>query len=199
MFHRFLEWLQAIGEPGLYFVMLLEGSSFPFPGVILVLSFGYILSPGYGAAFLLAAKMSLCYSLASLLPYFLARNLKKITSNRLKKGLNKAESLFNRYGIWSIAFSRPFGIGNYISYVAGYSKVNVSHFLILTCIGIYPWCYALIMLGNYFNGSYEAFRQLYDSYSVYIYGAVAIIIIGIILLWIWKRKRGDGSSASKTT
>ncbi|MFD2044585.1 DedA family protein [Ornithinibacillus salinisoli] len=190
MFQKLLDWFQAIGEPGLYFVMLLEGSSLPFPGVILVLSFGYILSPSYVDAILLAAKMSLCYSLASLFPYFLARKLKKVTSNRyINKGFDKAETFFNRYGIWSIALSRPFGIGNYISYVAGLSKVNVANFLILTCIGIYPWSYAMIMLGNYFNGSYDAFRQFFESYRLYIYGAFVILVIGIVVYWLVRRSK----------
>jgi len=33
--------------------------------------------------------------------------------------VKKGQAFFNRYGVWSIALSRPFGVSNYISYVAG--------------------------------------------------------------------------------
>lgn len=50
---------QSIGLPGLFLVMFLEGTSFPFPGVIMVLTFGYLLSPGYLCIVLLAIGMSI--------------------------------------------------------------------------------------------------------------------------------------------
>ncbi|WP_088051567.1 DedA family protein [Virgibacillus dakarensis] len=189
MIQQFLDWLGAIGKPGLYIVMLLEGSSLPFPGVILVLSFGYILSPGYWNTALLAVEMSMCYSLASLVPYFLAMKLEGYFPERFKKGLDKAKSFFKQYGIWSIALSRPFGIGNYISFVAGMSNVSVVKYAILTFVGIYPWAYVMIMLGDYFNGNYERFRSFFSSSSVYVYIGLVIAVIGIAFILYYKKVR----------
>lgn len=194
MIQQIIDWLRAVGEPGLYMVMLLEGSSMPFPGVVLVLSFGYILSPGYWDAAMLALNMSICYSLASLIPYYLGMKLEGFFSKKLKKGLDKAKSFFNKYGVWSIALSRPLGVGNYISYVAGMGKVNVINYFLLTLIGIYPWSYGMIILGDYFNGSYEAFKSFFSSYSIYVYIALGIVVIAIILLLYFKKSKKDFSS-----
>lgn len=185
---QFLEWVHSIGLPGLFIAMVLEGSSLPFPGIIMVFSFGYLFSPGYLETAFIALGMSTCYSLASLIPYFLGRKLEGHIFKRMKKGLQKGQRFFNRYGIWSIAFSRPFGIGNYISYIAGMSKVHLFKYLVLTFVGIYPWSYGMILLGDYFNGNYEAFKNYFKSYSLYGYGAVGIVLV-IFILFHYKKFR----------
>ncbi|PWA09773.1 hypothetical protein DCC39_12485 [Pueribacillus theae] len=189
MIQQFLEWLNAIGLPGLFLVMFLEGSSLPFPGLIIVLSYGYLLSPGYLNSVFIAGGMSIFYSLASLIPYFLSMKLEGYFPNRLKKKLKKGISFFNRYGVWSIALSRPFGIGNYISYVAGMSRVHFFKYFVLTFLGIYPWSYIMILLGDYFNGNYEAFKNYFSSYSIYGYVAAFVAITGMILFYYKKSKR----------
>lgn len=189
MVQQFLEWVHTIGLPGLFLVMVLEGSSLPFPGVVMVLSFGYLFSPSYLDIAFIALGMSICYSLASLIPYFLGMKMEGFFKKRMKKGLEKGQVFFNRYGIWSIAISRPFGIGNYISYVAGMSKVPFIKYLLLTFIGIYPWSYVMILLGDYFKGNYELFKEYFSSYSVYVYGALFIAIAIIIFFYYKKFKR----------
>ncbi|MCJ8008555.1 DedA family protein [Lederbergia wuyishanensis] len=189
MIQQFLEWLNTIGFPGLFIVMFLEGSSLPFPGLIIVLSYGYVLSPGYIQTIFLAMGMAISYSLSSLIPYFLGQKLENYFPVRFKKGLEKGTAFFTRYGIWSIALSRPFGIGNYISYVAGMSKVNVLKYLILTFIGIYPWSYVMVLLGDYFNGNYEEFKSYFSSFGIYGYGIAAIAIITIFTLYKLKLKK----------
>lgn len=168
--------------------MFLEGSSLPFPGVFVVLSFGYILSPGYLEIAVIAVGMSVFYSIASLIPFFLAAKLQGHLPKRINKGLVKGQAYFKRYGIWSIAISRPFGIGNYISYVAGLSKVNPFKYFLLTLIGIYPWSYGMMFLGDYFNGSYEAIKQFFREQSIYGYAAAFIVIL-IGLFYIVRKYR----------
>lgn len=191
MIQQFLEWLSTIGISGLYFAMFLEGSSLPFPGVIIVLSYGYLLSPGYVNTAFIAAGMSAFYTLASLIPYFLGLKLEERLPQRLKKGLKKGTAFFNRYGIWSISFSRPFGIGNYISYVAGMSNVHIIKYFILTFLGIYPWSYIMILLGYYFKGNYEPLKNYFSTYSIYGYGVaiVAIVIIGSVFYMRVRKSR----------
>jgi len=180
-----LHWLKDIGLIGLIAAMFLEGSSIPFPGVVIVLAYGYILSGNYWNTAYIATLMSITYCLSSLIPYFLGRKLEGLFK---KPGIQKAKDLFVRYGKWSVALSRPFGLGNYISYVAGMSKMNLAQYLALTFIGIYPWSYAMLLLGNYSNGSYLAFQAFYKDNSVYVYIA-ATILIGIIFLSMFLKHR----------
>ncbi|MBS4196797.1 DedA family protein [Lederbergia citri] len=189
MIQQFLEWLNTIGIPGLFIVMFLEGSSLPFPGLIVVLSYGYVLSPGYVQTIFIAIGMAISYSLSSLIPYFLGQKLERYFPQRFKKGLEKGTAYFKRYGIWSIALSRPFGIGNYISYVAGISKVNFFKYLFLTFVGIYPWSYVMVLLGDYFKGNYEAFKNYFSSFGLYGYGAAIVVILTIFVFYKTKQKK----------
>lgn len=189
MMQQFLAWLHTIGLPGLFFVMFLEGSSLPFPGLIMVLSYGYILSAGYAGTAFIALGMSIFYTLASLIPYFLGMKMGDYFSKRLEKGWKKAQYYFNKYGIWTIALSRPFGIGNYISYIAGISNVNLYKYIFLTFIGIYPWSYVMLLLGQYFKGNYEVMKNYFGTFSIYGYGAA--IVIGVIILFYYRKMKLD--------
>lgn len=194
---QILSWLDEIGLVGLFAAMFLEGSSLPFPGIAVVLAYGYILPFSYLNTAWVAAGMSIVYCIASLIPYFLGSKLEGLFQNRPKKGLQRATDLFVRYGGWSVAICRPFGLGNYISYVAGMSKMRLTPYLFLTFIGIFPWSFVMIVLGNYFNGSYEAFRVFYQNNSMYLYIAVTVLL-GIIFLYFFiKNKRNNSKTAIK--
>jgi len=188
MIEQVLDFLESIGIFGVYAVIFLEGSSLPFPGVAIVLAYGGLLNLNYAETAVVSAGMSVTYSAASLIPYYLGNKVENIKWERFQIGINKASNLFNRYGIWSVALSRPFGIGNYISYLAGMSNVGIVKYMILTFVGIYPWCYAMLMLGNYFNGNYKAFISFYEQHSPYLYGAAAIVMM-IILFFLYKKHK----------
>lgn len=159
-----LDTLKEMGLAGLYTAMFLEGSSLPFPGVVIALTYGYWF-PSSNIPWT-AAGMSAVYALASMIPYFLGRKLGWWLERRWSRGLAKAGRLFLRYGYWSVAATRPIGLGNYISYVAGMAQMKVSSYLILTFAGIYPWACAMLLLGRAFQGNYEAVKSFFLSHSL---------------------------------
>ncbi|MCP2033877.1 membrane protein DedA with SNARE-associated domain [Planomicrobium sp. HSC-17F08] len=179
---QLLAFLESLGLSGLLAAMFLEGSSLPFPGVVLVIAYGGLLNLNFGEAALLSIALAATYSAASLIPYFLGKKMHALLPKSFTKGLHRASDLFRRYGIWSIALSRPFGIGNYISYVAGMSKIGIVQYLLLTFVGIYPWCLAMLCIGAYVNGNYEVFQSLYSDHQLYVYGAVSATgALGLVL------------------
>lgn len=188
MIEEILAFLESLGMLGLFSVMFLEGSSMPFPGVALVIAYGGLLNHSLAATALLSAGLAAAYSLASLIPYFLGNKLQKFFQKKFDKGLKKASALFHRYGIWSIAISRPFGIGNYISYLAGMSRIPIGKYGALTFIGIYPWCFAMLRIGHYFNGNYEAFKSFVAANQILVYGYI-VVILGAIGLWFYVKMR----------
>lgn len=189
MIDLILEFLKNIGIIGVYTVIFLEGSSLPFPGIAIVLAYGGLLNLTYVDTAYVAGGMSLTYSVASLIPYYIGKKMKCLVREKFQKGIQKASLLFERYGIWSIALSRPFGIGNYISYLAGMSNIRIVKYMFLTFVGIFPWCYVMLSLGNYFNGNYEAFLRFYKQHSLYLYGLITIVLIIIILSMYRKYQR----------
>jgi membrane protein DedA with SNARE-associated domain len=186
MIEQVLNFLESIGILGVYAVIFLEGSSLPFPGIAIILAFGGLLELSYADMALAAAGMSVTYSAASLIPYFIGKKMESTMRGKFRIGIQKASLLFNRYGIWSVAFSRPFGIGNYISYLAGMSNISVVRYMVLTFVGIYPWCYVMLTLGNFFNGNYDAVMSFYEQHSFYFYGA-STAFFTIIVFCIYKR------------
>ena len=186
MIEQILAFLENIGLAGLYAAIFLEGSSLPFPGIVIVLAYGGILNLAWPEMLLVSASMAAVYSLASLLPYFLGDRMEHLLRKKFRKGIGRARRLFNRYGLWSIALSRPFGIGNYISYLAGMSHVGIVKYLALTFTGIFPWCFSMLFLGDYFNGNYEAFKAFFEEYSYFIYGGV--LVLAAALFWYSFRK-----------
>lgn len=188
---QILMFLKDLGLLGLFTAIFLEGASVPFPGIIAVLAYGGLLDLTLSRMAGIAALMALVYSLASLIPYFVGNKMEHLLWKKIRKGLKKASRFFNRYGIWSIALSRPFGIGNYISYLAGIGNVGLIKYLLLTFAGIFPWCFAILYLGDYLNGNYDRFLVLFDEYKIEFYGIGLLLAILFTVYSIWKHRKNE--------
>lgn len=188
-----IEWilgfLEKLGLVGLFAAIFLEGASVPFPGIVVVLAYGGLLNLSLAGMAGIAAAMAVIYSVASLIPYFIGNKLEHLIRPNIRKGLDKASRIFKRYGIWSIALSRPFGIGNYISYLAGMSGVGLLKYLLLTFAGIFPWCLAILYLGDYLNGNYDRFLVLFDEYKMEFYGTGMLLAILFTAYAIWRLRK----------
>jgi membrane protein DedA with SNARE-associated domain len=192
--HIFIEILSKFGISGLLFTMAIEGLSVPIPGIIVVLTLGYILNLGLVQTLIVSFFMSALYSISSFLPYNIGYKLEDLIRKRYSKQIDAAQHYFNKYGESSIAILRPFAIGNYISYLAGISKVNKWKFALLTFAGIYPWCVIMLLIGKISRGNIKYAIDLAKSYSIYLYllaVIIALIVSGIIIYkrYMMKRKK----------
>lgn len=185
---QILESMQGYGNVSLYLVMLLEGLSIPFPGLIVILAIGNILSPGILETFWLALSMSILYSLASFVPYTIGLNFQYRLEGKLSGKLKKVQSWFQNYGEWSICFSRFFAVGNYISYVAGMSKVNPLRYWLLTFTGIFSWSLLILLLANITSRSNGIAAILSTGCKFYYFIAAGVVLALLCLLFI-KAKR----------
>lgn len=189
-----LDVLAGWGAVGLLIVMAVEGSSLPFPGFLLVLAYGYVLHPSTLELMAIAVAMSVIYSLFSYVPYGIGLKVDALIPKRFRRKLLKAKHIFRRYGQWSIALSRPFGIGNYISYVAGMCKVKPVQYGILTFVGVLPWAAAMLFLGKVFKGNGQAFIVYFQNYEWVLY----TVLISIVFTYVaikYIRHQGKGRSA----
>lgn len=180
MVQQFLELLSALGIVGLLIVMAIEGSSIPFPGIIIVLSYGYLFNPSLGEIAVTALIMALSYSLASYIPYIIGAKLGNKAYDRLKDKYLNALSLMNKYGAISIAVTRPFGAGNYISYVGGITRIKPLKYGILTFIGIYPWSFVMLNLGRLYKGNVSVIKAIIEKHSIYMH--IVIILLPIVYI-----------------
>lgn len=177
MLQQLLEILSTLGIVGLLAVMAIEGSSIPFPGIIIVLSYGYLFNPSLAEIAMTALMMALSYSLSSYIPYTVGTKVANKANSILKDKYSNAQNWMNKYGAISIAITRPFGAGNYISYVGGITRIKPLKYGILTFIGIYPWCFIMLNLGKLYKGNANAIKALLEQYSIHAYIVIALLVI----------------------
>ncbi|GAA0607526.1 hypothetical protein GCM10009001_26060 [Virgibacillus siamensis] len=90
-------------------------------------------------------------------------------------------------------FQRVLGIGNYISYAAGMSKVKPVRFGILTYVGILPWMYVMLLLGQ--AGNLDTITSLLSSTQKYIIAGIILLIVAYIIYRFMKKRNKKSPGA----
>ncbi len=190
--------VQSIGEIGyfgIFALMFLESSFFPFPSEVVMIPAGYLAFKGEMNLYL-AVLAGIGGSLAgALFNYYLALSVGRKFLIRYGKyiflkeeSLNKLETFFAKHGEVSTFNGRLLpGIRQYISLPAGLSRMNVAKFSLYTALGAGIWVVVLVLLG-YFLGSNE------EMVSKYLSTATIIALTGVVFISIFyivreKRKR----------
>lgn len=187
----------AWGYAGIFFMMFLESSFFPFPSEVVMIPAGYLAQKGE-MSFFIAFFMGVAGSLAGAifnyyLCYFFGRNLiikygKYIGINEEK--MQKFEAFFNKHGEVSTFTCRLIpGIRQYISLPAGLAKMNMFRFCLYTTLGAAIWVFILMVLGYYVGENEELIKEYLHIITIMLLVAVAIIIG--IYFYIIKRKNAS--------
>ncbi|AQW86019.1 putative membrane protein, DedA family, type II (SNARE domain) [Campylobacter pinnipediorum subsp. caledonicus] len=168
------------GYFGIFFLMFLESSFFPFPSEIVMIPAGYLASKNeinFCASFLAGTTGSLLGALFNYyLCYFFGRRFiykyaGYIGLNQNK--LDKFQDFFNKHGEISTFNSRLLpGIRQYISLPAGFAKMNIFKFSLYTTLGAGIWVFILLMLG-YFFGSNPSKEYMY---------IVSFVLFSVVLI-----------------
>ncbi|QKF64674.1 DedA family protein [Campylobacter corcagiensis] len=182
------------GYLGIFLMMFLESSFFPFPSEVAMIPAGYLASQGKMSV-ILAWLAGTGGSLAGAafnyyLCYFFGRGLiekygKYVGIN--EKNMAKFEAFFNKHGEISTFNCRLIpGIRQYISLPAGLAKMHFGKFALYTTLGAGIWVAILIALG-YYLGENEAFLK--EQLHIIIIGLVLLTILSFIFyFWYQKRK-----------
>ncbi len=179
--------LQTVGSwgyLGIFLLMFLESSFFPFPSEVVMIPAGYLAFKGE-MNFFIAVFYGVLGSLAGALfnyyiSLYLGRNMllkygKFVGLN--EKKLDKFETFFNSHGEVATFTCRLIpGIRQYISLPAGLARMNIAKFSIYTTLGASIWVFILVGFG-YFLGENQ---ELVKEYLTYI--TIALIICMIIFL-----------------
>jgi len=172
-----------------YFIIFLgslaEGLSLPFPSVILLIMAGTAVALGRMSFWAVAIIASLAYTLGSVIPYYIGFNLPKLRKyewvarfvSKTPKPLQQVNALFAKHGNKIVALSRPFLIGNCISYVAGLAHMSPVKFVIYTFIGILPWATSATLAGLLFGSNLDRTVALFTHYFFWAFGAVIVSVI----------------------
>ncbi len=198
MLEAIISWLvQTIGTLGyfgIFVLMFVESSCFPFPSEIVMIPAGYLASKGemnFLLVFLSGVAGSLTGALAN---YFIAYKFGRALLLKFGKyfffkqeHLEKMEIFFKKHGEISTFNGRLIpGIRQYISLPAGLAKMNLAKFSIYTSLGAGIWVFVLTLLG-YLIGENE---ELVNEYLTYIIiAALATVFVMTIIYILFKRKK----------
>jgi membrane protein DedA with SNARE-associated domain len=171
--------VSELGYIGIFIMMFLESSFFPFPSEVVMVPAGYLASKGEMNIYM-AIGAGIIGSLAgAVFNYLLAVKYGRAFLSKYGKyvlvkeeTLQKMEDFFAKHGHISTFSGRLIpAVRQYISLPAGLARMNLWKFSLYTSLGAGIWVLILTLLG-YFIGQNEAMVKEY----------LQMIIISILVL-----------------
>lgn len=177
----------------IFFGSLAEGLSLPFPSVILLIMAGAAVATGRMSFWAVTMLASLAYTMGAVIPYYIGLNLPRLQryawaarfAERLSKPMCQMNDLFAKHGSKIVALSRPFLIGNCISYVAGLAHMSPVKFVAYTFVGILPWATAATLAGLLFGSNLDKAVAMFTHYFFWAFAAVVVAVV----LYTYVKKR----------
>ncbi len=175
-----------MGYWGIFLLMFLESTFFPFPSEIIMIPAGYLAYQGEMNLYMVILVGILGSVAGALLNYYLAMHLGRKIILRYGKyffikedTLDKLDTFFAKHGEISTFTGRLIpGIRQLISLPAGLARMNMAKFSFYTAIGAGIWVVVLVMVG-YLVGSNE------ELISEYLKSATLIALVGVVLIGIF--------------
>jgi len=181
-----VSYIGDMGYLGIFLLMFLESTFFPFPSEIIMIPAGYLAYKGEMNIYIIVLVGILGSVLGALLNYYLAMFFGR--KFILKYGkyffikeetLDKLELFFAKHGEISTFTGRLIpGIRQLISLPAGLARMHIVKFSFYTAIGAGIWVVVLVAVG-YLVGSNEALI------SEYLRSATLIALVSVVLITIF--------------
>ena len=190
MLHEAVDFILGLvndwGYWGIFIMMFLESTFFPFPSEVAMIPAGYLAFQGKMNIWL-AILAGLGGSLAgALFNYYLARSMGRkllIKYGRYvfikEETIVKLENFFTNHGHISTFTGRLIpGIRQLISLPAGLSKMHVGEFAAYTSLGAGIWVAILAALGYFAGANEELWKSNLKEITI---GVLVLLVIGIAL------------------
>ncbi|MBK8452552.1 MAG: DedA family protein [Thiofilum sp.] len=197
MLHDIINWIvntvHEWGYFGIFVMMTLESSFFPFPSEVAIIPAGYLAAQG---------KMNLVGVIASgiagslvgaLINYYLAMTLGR--SFLVKYGkyvllkpetLNRMDTFFSKHGAISTFTGRLIPVvRQYISLPAGLARMDLKVFSLYTSLGAGIWVVILAILGYFIGNNEQLIKENLTLVTLITLACVAVLILTYYL----KQKR----------
>ncbi|CAI8214625.1 MAG: Inner membrane protein YqjA [Arcobacter lacus] len=180
----------ALGYVGIFLMMFLESSFFPFPSEVVMVPAGYLAYKGEMNIYLVVIFGILGSLAGALFNYFLAIKLGRKFLVKYGKyffikeeTITKMENFFKDHGHISTFSGRLIpAVRQYISFPAGLAKMNIYTFSFYTSLGAGIWVIILTLLGYFIGGNEELIKE-YIRIII-----VAILISLVIIGYLYYRK-----------
>jgi membrane protein DedA with SNARE-associated domain len=185
-----VETVGSLGYAGIFIMMFLESSFFPFPSEVVMIPAGYLAYKGQMNMYLVILFGILGSLAGSLFNYYLA--VKYGRKFLIKYGkyffikeetIIRMEEFFKNHGHISTFTGRLIPVvRQYISLPAGLARMNLLIFSIYTSLGAGIWVAILAILG-YYLGDNEGLIKEYLRYII----VVILIALAVLVFWYYKK------------
>ncbi|MCT7563274.1 DedA family protein [Aliarcobacter butzleri] len=185
-----VETVSSLGYFGIFIMMFLESSFFPFPSEVVMIPAGYLASKGEMNIYLVLLFGILGSLAGALFNYYFAIKLGRAFLLRYGKyvliseeTILKMEDFFKAHGHISTFSGRLIPVvRQYISLPAGLARMNIFVFSLYTSLGAGIWVLILTILG-YFLGNNQALVKEY----LHIIVIVILILLAIFAYFYYRR------------
>ena len=181
-----VETVGTLGYAGIFIMMFLESSFFPFPSEVVMIPAGYLAYKGEMNMFIAIAVGILGSLAGALFNYYLA--VKFGRKFLIKYGkyffikeptIVKMEEFFKSHGHISTFSGRLIpAVRQYISFPAGLARMNLFVFCIYTSLGAGIWVIILTLLGYFLGGNEALIKE-------YLHTIIIVILVLLAILGIW--------------
>jgi membrane protein DedA with SNARE-associated domain len=172
------------GYWGIFVMMFLESTFFPFPSEVAMIPAGYLAFQGKMNLYMAIFSGIAGSLLGALFNYFLARSMGRVLLIKYGKYLfikeetvDKMEKFFTDHGHISTFTGRLIpGIRQLISLPAGLSRMNIVQFATYTTLGAGIWVVILAALGYFAGANEEIWKAYLKEITI---GVLVLISLGI--------------------
>jgi len=201
VFNWVAEWvtsvIQTLGYPGLTALVALENIFPPIPSELILPLAGFLTGQNRFSFPIVLFATTLGSLLGALLLYAIGMAAGQRGVRRLferyghlalltPEDLTRSESWFDRYGPVAVFIGRLVPVvRSLVSIPAGYRRMPIGQFLLLTGFGSALWNGALVSLGWALG---ENWRQVEDYVGWLQYLVIAVVAV-LILRFVWQRRR----------
>ena len=183
---------EAMGWPGVVFLMAIESAAIPFPSELIMPLAGWLLIEAKGDSAWMVWMAALYGALGNLLGSWVAYWISYKGGRPLleKYGkyvlvtqheVDRAEEWFQKYGELAVLASRMLPVvRTFISVPAGIARMNFLKFSFYTFIGSYPWSLGLAYGGFKLGENWEDLRRVMRPFDFPITGIILVVVAWFI-------------------
>ena len=208
MLERFITWLLdfmlALGYPGIVVLMAMESSILPVPSELVMPPAGYWAAKGQMSFPIALACGVLGSILGALANYYGALFIGRPFIQRYgkyfflsEKNLARSERFFAQHGEISTLIGRLFPvIRHLISIPAGLHRMPLGKFILYTAIGAGVWCAILTWIG-YFLGQHEGALRNEEIHRYVTWAIIALVPlagIAVVVYTLRRRRKAAGGA-----
>lgn len=188
--------IEQFGYLGIFLVTFIENIIAPIPSEFVFPFAGYLASEGKMNILMVSFAGAMGSVVAALVLYYLGYKMSGDKSRKFvakygkylfikEADIEQAENWFKTYGVWTVFIFRLVPLGRtIISIPAGFIKMNVWVFTLLTFLGTFLWCFVLTYLGYVFGENWHTIEAVSSQYQDAIY--ILIVLAGLAFLY-WKK------------